>query len=581
MSITVNKEMIFFRFVRFLKPYWFQEAIIFILMILGTVSSLTFPYIIKIIIDDVFPNKDYRLLVLMISLFLGINILNIIISFISDYLYNWVSNHIVLDMRRDLFNHLLNLPLSFYQENKVGDIIHRINGDVSVIQSIISSSILRLVHSSLTIIGLAVALCWLNHQLFLLSIILLPFLALNVWYFQPKIRKVTERGQQKLSDILSFFMDRFENIKTIQAYNGYMYENRRLYSKISELIEINMKNVIYSSSMRSVSIFLMSLSPVLIFGWGGHQVMLGTMSLGGLVAFLQYLSRIFDPFKELSRLYADLVRASVSMRRILDFMNTPLQSQNEDNKVKVFSFKREIAFKDIDFEYNGYPVLEGFKLEIARGKKYALVGPSGCGKSTVVSLLCGFCEPKHGIISIDDMSLQGVDLFELRKKIGLVTQEHQLFRDTIWSNIQYGNFESTNEQIEKAARLSGVYNCINSRQSGLDLDLVVGDHHTNLSGGQKQRIAIARAILKNADLMILDEATSALDSNSEKTIIGNILETCNEKTIIIISHRISTIKNVDEIIYIDQGKVMEKGRHEELVEKKGYYWRTFQDQIDH
>ncbi len=575
---NISKQRhVFYHFLKFLKPYWVHESVVFVLMILGTVSSLAFPYIMKIIIDDVFPNKDYELLIFILLLLLGITVGNIIISFCSNYLFTWIKNRVMLDIRSHLFDHLIQLPLSFYDRNKSGDIVYRMSNEVDRIQSFITSSALSLVHSLLTLIGLTVALCWLNWQLFLVSIIVIPFLVLNIRYFQPKIRDITERGRKKGSEVMSYLIERFETVQLIQVYNAYNYENNRLRSQLNDLLSINMQNVTYSGAMRSISRFLTSLTPAIILGWGGHKVMLGVMSLGALVAFLQYLSRLFAPFRNLNRLYIGLIRVSVSMKRVFEFLEIDVQKNIDGSATSPFSFQKEIAFTNLNFGYNGQPILQDFSLRLEKGKKYALVGSSGCGKSSLVNVLCRFYESETGAITIDHTPITNIKLYELREHIGLVTQENQVFHDTIWNNIRYSKLESTPEEINRAIILTGLDGFIEKAEDGA-LTLI-GDRGNTLSAGQRQRIAIARAILKDSDILILDEATSALDSESEGEIIANLQDLYEDKTLIVISHRLSTIQQVDEVIYLDDGKVLEQGTHEELMEKKGHYWRLFRKQL--
>ena len=575
---NISKQRhVFYHFLKFLKPYWVHESVVFVLMILGTVSSLAFPYIMKIIIDDVFPNKDYELLIFILLLLLGITVGNIIISFCSNYLFAWIKNRVMLDIRSHLFDHLIQLPLSFYDRNKSGDIVYRMSNEVDRIQSFITSSALSLVHSLLTLIGLTVALCWLNWQLFLVSIIVIPFLALNIRYFQPKIRDITERSRKKGSEVMSYLIERFETVQLIQVYNAYNYENNRLWSQLNDLLSINMQNVTYSGAMRSISRFLTSLTPAIILGWGGHKVMLGVMSLGALVAFLQYLSRLFAPFRNLNRLYIALIRVSVSMKRVFEFLEIDVQKITDGSDTSPFSFQREIAFTNLNFGYNGQPVLQDFGLRLEKGKKYALVGSSGCGKSSLVNLLCRFYESDTGTITIDHTPITNIKLYELRQHIGLVTQENQVFHDTIWNNIRYSKLESTPEEINRAIRIAGLNEFIEKAEDGA-LTLI-GDRGNTLSVGQRQRIAIARAILRDSDILILDEATSALDSESEGEIIANLQDLYEDKTMIVISHRLSTIQQVDEVICLDEGRVVEQGTHEELMEKKGHYWRLFRKQL--
>ncbi len=572
-----KQRHVFYHFLKFLKPYWVHQSVVFILMVLGTVSSLAFPYMMKIIIDDVFPNKDYDLLIWILLLLLGITVGNIIIGFCSNYLFAWINNRIMLDIRSHIFDHLIQLPLSFYDRNKSGDVVYRMSNEVDRIQSFITSSALSLVHSLLTLIGLTVALCWLNWQLFLVSILVIPFLMLNILYFQPKIRDITERGQKKGSEVMSYLIERFESIQLIQVYNAYHYENNRLLSQLNGLLSINMENVTYSGMMRSISRFLTSLTPAIVLGWGGHKVMLGVMSLGALVAFLQYLSRLFEPFRNLNRLYIALIRVSVSMKRVFEFLEIDVQKNIDGSATSPFSFQKEIAFINLNFGYNGQPVLQDFSLRLEKGKKYALVGSSGCGKSSLINLLCRFYESDTGAITIDHTPILNIKLYELREHIGLVTQENQVFHETIWDNIRYGKPESTPEEVQRAIRLTGLNGFIEKAEDGA-LTLI-GDRGNTLSVGQRQRIAIARAILRDSDILILDEATSALDSESEGEIIANLQDLYKDKMMIVISHRLSTIQQVDEVICLDEGRVVEQGAHEELMEKKGHYWRLFRKQL--
>ncbi len=575
---NVSKQRhVFYYFLKFLKPYWIHESVVFVFMILGTISSLAFPYIMKIVIDDVFPNKDYELLIFILLLLLGVTVGNIIISFCSNYLFAWINNRIMLDIRSHLFDHLIQLPLSFYDRNKSGDIVYRMSNEVDRIQSFITSSALSLVHSLLTLIGLTVALCWLNWQLFLASIIVIPFLVLNIRYFQPKIRDITERGRKKGSEVMSYLIERFESVQLIQVYNAYNYENNRLWGQLNGLLSINMQNVTYSGAMRSISRFLTSLTPAIILGWGGHKVMLGVMSLGALVAFLQYLSRLFAPFRNLNRLYVELIRVSVSMKRVFEFLEIDIQKTSDSSVTSPFSFQKEIVFENLNFGYNGQPVLQDFSLRLEKGKKYALVGSSGCGKSSLVNLLCRFYQLNTGVITIDHIPITNIKLYELRDHIGLVTQENQVFHDTIWNNIRYSKLESTPEEINRAIRLTGLDGFIENSENGTQM--LIGDRGNTLSVGQRQRIAIARAILRDSDILILDEATSALDSESEDEIIANLQDLYEDKTMIVISHRLSTIQQVDEVICLDEGRVVEQGAPEELMEKKGHYWRLFRKQL--
>ena len=300
--------------------------------------------------------------------------------------------------------------------------------------------------------------------------------------------------------------------------------------------------------------------------------MQGALGLGALIAFFQYFMRIFAPLESLNQLYIDCVRASVSLRRIGEFMDVPAEIDAEPEQTKPFSFKEKIAFKDVEFAYNGHPVLRSFDLELEKGKTYALVGASGCGKSTVVDLLCRFYQPQKGEIAIDDAPCRAFGLGKYRDRIGLVSQEAQLFRDSVLENIRYGRLDSSKEEIERTAEELEI-------EEPEDALATVCDSKANLSGGQKQRIALARAVLKNPEIIVLDEATSALDSESEEKLLRRLKSQADDKTLIIVSHRLSAVREVDEIVCMDEGKIVEKGTHAELMQKKGHYWELFKTQI--
>jgi ABC-type bacteriocin/lantibiotic exporter with double-glycine peptidase domain len=569
------KVQLFLRFAIYLKPYWRKELILLLLIILASTGALVSPYVLKIIIDTVFPVHDYLLLIQILLILLSINILRLGINYLSDYLFVWVGNNITRDIRMDLFKHLLQLPISFYNKNKTGDLVHRVDSEVNSIQSILTGTVIRLINSTCSIIGLTVMLCVLNWRLFLLSMLVMPFIFVNTRWFQPQIQKNVKESREKDSDILSFLMERFSNIKLIKSYVRQNYEQNKLLKKIEGLIKLNLKNIQLTAITRNITMLFTMTVPIMILGVGGRQVMAGTMTVGALVAFIQYMNRIFDPFRDLMGLYFDTIRASVSMQRIFDLMeNKPEETEGEKN----IPMQENIVFRQIHFSYDQLPVLRDFSFTFYYGKKYALVGSSGCGKSTLTALLCRFYEPQKGDIYIGNIKSGKINIATLRRKIALITQDNQLFHESIAENIRYGKIECTKEEIELSAIQANIANHIQLLPAGFDT--FIGDRGAGLSSGQQQRIAIARAILKDADVIILDEATSALDSDSEKNILEQLCRLYSDKTMIVISHRLSAICDMEEIVCMDTGKVVESGNHEELINKKGFYWRLFKEQIE-
>jgi ABC-type multidrug transport system fused ATPase/permease subunit len=569
------KFYLFFKFSKYLKPYWGKEALLLLLMVLSSAGTLVSPYVLKVIIDTVFPAHNYALLLQILLILLGINILRLGIGFASDYLFEWVSNHITRDIRIDVFRHLMQLPMSFFDRNKSGDIVHRVNSEVNSIQSILTGTVVRLINSVCTIIGLTVMLCILNYKLFLLSMTVMPFIFINTRWFQPKIQHTVKESREKDSDILSFLMERFASMKLIKSYVRQEYEQNKLLKKIGEQIWISLKNVRLTATTRNITMLFTMAVPLLIFGAGGKQVMAGSMTVGALVAFIQYMNRIFDPFRNMMGLYFDAIRAGVSMQRIFDIMEIAPEDTKGETSVRL---QNDITFRHVHFSYDRLPVLRGLDFTFRHGKKYALVGGSGCGKSTLTSLICRFHHPAEGNIFFGEMEICEMNIHALRRRIALITQDNQLFHDSIADNIRYGKPDSANDEIEAAAAQAGIADHIRQLPEGFAT--VIGDRGAGLSGGQQQRIAIARAILKDVDVMILDEATSALDSDSEKNILGQLCRLYSDKTMIVISHRLSAIRDMEEIVCMDGGKVVESGNHEELISKKGFYWRLFKEQIE-
>lgn len=556
-------------FLPFLIPYWSQGLVVLLCVLLVTVGSLAPPYITKIIIDDILPTKQFYPLLIALAVMLSIIGTRLILSFVSDYLYAWASNRIVRNIRVELFQHLMNLPLGFHHRQQTGELVFRLNSDVGVVQSVLTSSVLRFLHSVLTLIGLVAVLCYLNVTLFLFSIVVIPLFVANLLYFQPKIRKVVESLQQQGAGLSSYAIERFNLVSLIQLSNSDGHETGRFRSALNDLIASVMRNVLYSTSMSTISSGLVAVTPVFILGWGGYNVMQGAMTLGTLIAFLQYTTRLFNPVQSLHNLYMDLVRGMVSMRRVLEFMQLPTQEATHTGRMS-FIYNRTVEFQDVHFHFDDQPVLQGLNLKLTKGKTYALVGASGSGKTTLANMLCAFYKPVQGHILIDGVPLENIQLREVRAHIGLVSQQVHLFDDTIWENIRYGNFEQGPTDIERVIEQVGL--------NGLDVQAKIGEQGVQLSGGQKQRIALARTLLQPVDLLILDEATSALDAESEAALFRRVQQLYHKQTILLISHRLSAVQGVDEVICLADGRVVEQGPPEVLRQREGYYTRFVEHQ---
>ncbi|HVI43555.1 MAG TPA: ABC transporter ATP-binding protein [Chitinophaga sp.] len=557
------------RFLSYLKGYWKKEVLLLLLMLIGSVGGLASPYILKVIIDEAFPTHNYHLLVQVLVILVLIYIARIAASFFSDYLYTWVSTHVVMDIRQDLFRQFIHMPMQYYLHNKTGDIVYKINNEVDNIQHILTNSMLRTLNNVITIIGLIVALCWLNYKLFLLSAAVFPFIFLTMAWFTPRIRKTVEKWRRNESDMLGYFSESFRNVRLIKSFNMQDHEENRLTGKSYSLIRTTLENTVYVSLNRNILTFFIALGPVIVLWWGGREVLFSGMTTGALVAFMQYLMRLYSPATDMFSLHGDIVRASVSMNRISEVLDQPSQAALFAARKKGYDQPiSALTMEHVHFRYNDIPVLEDISLHLEAGRRYALVGESGCGKSTLADLICQFYQPIEGVVKVNGQPLSIINPYTWMDRVAVVSQECHLFHESVLENVRYGHEDCPEDMVADAVRAVGIQ--------------MKNDNSISLSGGQKQQIAIARALLKRAEIFILDESTSAMDGISEKNLFDNIAGYYEGKITLLITHRVSTITvmNVDEIFCMHQGRIVERGSYKELCARRGHFWQLFRGQLE-
>ena len=566
------------KFLPYLKPYIKQEILLILLLLSSSACALASPYVLKIIIDQVFPNKDYELLSLIIIILFGIYLLRIVFYFISDYLYTWVGNRIMLTLTTKLFDHIIQLPLSFFRERDIGDIVYRLNMEIGQIKNALTGSIINFLNNLFSIVGLIVMLCILDTNLFLTISIIYPFLFVTVRYFEPAIKRIIEKIHNEESNILGHFTERFLNVQLIKSFNAFNRENLLVKNKIENLAGLNINSVLLSSGSRNISLLLLALIPLIILGVGGNQVLQGTLTLGTLVAFLQYANRLHAPYKNLIHLYIELINTSVSMERVFNFLKQPVQFPKNKKARQCPKNIESIHFKNISFSYKKEMILESLDLNLKIGKNYAFVGSSGCGKSTLLNLLCKLYEPNSGKILINDLDLEDIAFDSWIEQVTVINQKPLLFNDSIEDNIRYGSFESSTHEVRKVAKQIQLLSEL--KKLKIELKESVSNQGNKLSGGQQQKVALARALLKKANILLLDEATSSIDAESESIIINRIIKEKKYKSVILVTHRLSTLRYVDEVVVFKQGKIVESGNLSELIAKQGYFFQLFQLQLE-
>lgn len=567
------------KFAMYLKPYWIQEIMLLIMLLIGNILALASPYAIKIIIDDIFPSHNYLRLIQILSLLVIAYLARVIVSYFSECMYSKVSGMLVSDIRRDVFNNIINRPLAYFAENATGGIVHKVNNEVDRIQQVLTGSIIRFANNIISIVGIVSMLWLLNLSLLAVSCSIFPFIFWGILYFTPKIKLLLEQSSLKEGDLHKYFFERLANVKLIKIKGTYRYESTQLRDKLEDLVNTSIKVTKLSSFHKNSTTFWIAMGPVIVLAVGGFDVLQGSMSVGALVAYIQYLNRLYGPTTDMLNLYNDVVRAKVAMNQVFEFLeedaDVKIIEQHSDQQRLVV---QSVSFKGVNFNYNGKEVLRNLNMTLQKGKTYALVGLSGSGKSTIINLLCQLYKPDEGFIEINGKSLYSYNKTFWSSHFALATQETHLFNDSILKNVKYGSFHKDDESMRKALQMVSFNEHIESLKE--KYNSIIGERGVTLSGGQQQRINIARIFMSNPQIVILDEATSALDSESEEFIMKTIENEFKDRIIIIISHRLSTVKHANEIFCIDNGRIVEVGNHNELIRGGGKYSLLFNHQLE-
>lgn len=579
----ITKELIF-RILKYLTPYWFQLLIVFAIIIISSVLGLLPSLITARIIDQAILGKDMELLIKLVILAILTLFLSNVVGVLESYINSWVSQRIVYDMKNEMFRHLQTMPHSFFTSEKQGDIITRMNSDISGVAGVISSVLTNIISNICTVVTTIVALFNIDIRLSIIGILVIPLLVLptrsagkNRW----QLLSQAQAKQDELNDIINESLSVSGSL-LIKLFTQERNINERFDTVNKEVTSLSVKESRAGSWFRVVMGIFTNLGPLLIYLAGGYLIIRmnnTAVTVGTITATVNMINRLYRPVESLMNVSVTMTRSMALFTRIFNYLDMEPGVKNAPTVIRpVLTERTDISYENVEFYYSeDVPLIKDLSFKVPTGKMYAIVGPSGSGKSTVVNLLPRLYDVKGGAVRINGYDVRDIELSYLRSNIGMVTQEAYMFNGTIKENLLFAKADATQEEIENACRIANIHDFIVLQPDGYDTQ--VGNRGLKLSGGEKQRLSIARVILKDPKILILDEATSALDSISESSIQNALDVLMKGRTSIVIAHRLSTILQADRILVISDGKIAEEGTHEELIALNGVYNQLYETQF--
>lgn len=574
----MNRRQLYLRLMGYVRPYRRAFGLAIFCMVISSIVEPAFPALLKYLLDDGFSagqgSADW---VFYPAAIFAVFAMRAIVGYLADYLMAWVSQNVITALRREMFARLLTLPTHYYSEHASGRLLSRVAYDVSGVANTSTHALTNLVKDSVSVIGLLSWLVYLNWKLTLITVAMIPFIAIVVRYFSKRIRHLSRGIQVSQGAITQVLQETIEGQKIIKIYGGQQQESARFDQVVSEQRRLQMRATSANAALGPIVQIFAVLALAIIMAIALYQASSGTATVGDFISFITATIMTLGPLKSLSNVHASVQRGLVAAESVFSLIDA--SPEDDCGTAELGRAQGRVEFKNVSFSYTGAHQLALANLDftIQPGECVALVGPSGSGKTTVANLLPRFYHIDAGEIRIDGLRIEDIKLASLRDNIALVSQEVVLFNDTLAANIAYGCLHKVaHAEIIAAATAAYAMEFIERLPEGLDS--LVGERGVKLSGGQRQRIAIARALLKNAPILILDEATSALDTESERQVQKALEKLMLGRTTLVIAHRLSTIENADRIIVMQLGKKAEEGRHDDLIASNGIYASLYQTQ---
>ncbi|MBN2852780.1 MAG: ABC transporter ATP-binding protein [Clostridia bacterium] len=561
------------RLISYYRNYLKLNFLGLLFLVLAVVAVTVIPYLIKTLIDQGLKGKQYDLIAPMCLAILGIALARGIFIYFRDRIFHTISQKVVYDFRLQLFDKLQSLPFSFYDKESTGKLMNRFTGDLNAVREFVINGQILSVEGIIQFVLSLVFMFSMSAKLSLSLFIILPFIYLNTSAVSKKLFVAFQRVRTAFENLMSYVQENISGIRVVKVFGRENEEKKNFKKHADEYKDANINVIEIRANHNPLSSLIVDLASILVFCFGGILAITNQITIGELVAFNSYIFMFMGPINNINNLVNQSQNATTSLEKIFTVLDTEPDIKNVENPYEPDTVNGAIKFEKVFFKYQSDYILSNINIDIKPGQIVGIMGATGSGKTSLINMISRFYDTTKGVVSVDGVDIRQYNLYHLRKNIGVILQETFLFSDTIENNIKFGRTEATKAEVIQAAKIADAHEFIEKLPNGYQTK--IGERGMGLSGGQKQRLAIARAVLFNPKILILDDATSSVDMDTEHNIQSTLNSVMKDRTTIIIAHRISAVKNADQIICMESGRVIEQGVHDTLLLEKGYYYKTF------